>query len=165
MSDFLKILAPSLGTAFDGPLKGIAATFLENKLNEDVSTVLDAINNETVSVPQIENIKSAEVEFLDFCKTNKINVGTIGAKPEAIDAAFDSRSWVQSTLAILITIGYLGILTGAMLGGLQLADNQALLILVGALSTGFGTVLNFFMGSSHGSSQKTALLAKADALK
>jgi len=165
MSNFLKVLAPSIGEAFEGPLKGIAVTFLEKRLDVEVSTVLDALNNETISVDQVENIKSAEIEFLEFCKTNKINVETIGKKTEASNVAFESRSWVQSTLAILITIGYLGVLTGAMFGGLQLADNQALLILVGALSTGFGTVLNFFMGSSHGSSQKTALLAKADALK
>jgi len=165
MSSFLRTLAPSLGAAFEGPLKGITVTFLRNRSIADVDKLIEALNDGSITASDVENIKSAEVDFLEFCKLNKIDIASISTKDNSSTTFVDSRSWVQSTLAILITIGYLGILIGSMLGGLQLADNQALLILIGALSTGFGTVLNFFMGSSHGSSQKTALLAKADALK
>jgi hypothetical protein len=71
-----------------------------------------------------------------------------------------TRSYIPGTLAVVITIGYLGILVGMMLGTLKVNDNQALLILVGALATGFGTVLNFFLGSSAGSQKKDDALAK-----
>jgi hypothetical protein len=39
------------------------------------------------------------------------------------------------------------------------------MILIGALSAGFGTVLNFFLGSSHGSQTKDVMLANSTLVK
>jgi hypothetical protein len=46
-----------------------------------------------------------------------------------------------------------------MMGGwLKPSENQALLILLGALSAAFGAVINFFYGSSAGSQAKDATI-------
>jgi hypothetical protein len=51
-----------------------------------------------------------------------------------------------------------------MLGKLKTSDSQALLLLLGSLSTSFGMVISFYFGSSAGSERKTELLAQAPAI-
>lgn len=168
--EWLKTLAPLLGSALGGPLGGAAAAFLADKLGIDsktVTAVTDVLNSGKMTPEQISAIKLAELEFQKFLESNKIDLAKLEIQNTqgARDMQISTKSWVPSALAIIITVGYLGILIGLMLGILKVADNQVLLILIGALATGFGTVLNFFLGSSHGSSQKTALLARAEPLK
>ena len=162
--DFLKTLAPLIGTALGGPFGGIAAGFIAEKLGlegKTIDAVTKALSDGNMTAEQVSGIRLAEIDFAKFVEANQITreqlavQNTEGAR--AMQVA--TRSWVPAALAIIITVGYLGILLGMMLGKLTVSDNQALLILIGALASGFGTVLNFFLGSSHGSSQKTAFLA------
>jgi membrane protein DedA with SNARE-associated domain len=48
-----------------------------------------------------------------------------------------------------------------MLGYLKAAEQQPLLILLGALAAAFGAVMNFYFGSSQGSKDKNDLLANS----
>jgi membrane protein DedA with SNARE-associated domain len=51
----------------------------------------------------------------------------------------------------------LGLLTGRMTGYLKAEDNQALLLMLGALGVAFGQVINFWLGSTDGSQAKDVL--------
>lgn len=168
--DWLKTVAPMIGTALGGPLGGAAASFLADKLGLKESTVqavTEALTSGQLSAEQITAVKIAEIEFQKFLESNKIDLAKISAQNTqgARDMQIAVRSIIPGTLAIVITLGYLGILIGMMLGTLKVTDNQALLILVGALATGFGTVLNFFLGSSHSSQSKDAMLANSSPIK
>lgn len=71
-----------------------------------------------------------------------------------------TRSAAPAILAVVITVGFF-VVVGLMLSGVfKPSDNQSLLILLGALSAGFGQVLNFYFGSSHGSQQKSEQMAR-----
>jgi hypothetical protein len=73
----------------------------------------------------------------------------------------ETRSRIPGVLAILITAGFFGILVGMMTGSLKASGNsEALLIMLGALGAAWGAVVNFYYGSSRGSDEKTAMLAK-----
>lgn len=72
-----------------------------------------------------------------------------------------TRSPVPAVLAVLITLGFFGILVGMLAGWLKSSDNQALLIMLGALGAAWGAVVNYFFGSSADSGRKTELLAQA----
>ena len=76
-----------------------------------------------------------------------------------------TRSNVPALLAVLITVGFFGILVGMLLGVLSASDNQALMIMLGALGAAWGAVVNYFFGSSADSGRKTELLAQAPAVK
>lgn len=76
-----------------------------------------------------------------------------------------TRSYTPDILAILIVTGFFSILTAMLMGKLKLDDNQSLLILLGALSAGFGSVLNYFFGSSNGSQAKDRLLLNSTQIK
>jgi gas vesicle protein len=163
--DWLKQLAPMLGTALGGPLGGAAASFIADKLgieNKTIEAVSEVLNSGKMTPEQVSALKLAEIEFEKFCKTNQLDLEKLSVQNTqgARDMQVATRSYIPGTLAVVITIGYLGILVGMMLGTLKVNDNQALLILVGALATGFGTVLNFFLGSSAGSQKKDDALAK-----
>jgi hypothetical protein len=71
------------------------------------------------------------------------------------------RSKMPAIISVIITVGYFSILIGMMTGGLVLADSQALLLMLGGLSTGFGIVTSYWFGSTSGSQSKNDLLAKA----
>jgi len=71
------------------------------------------------------------------------------------------RSKMPAILSVIVMVGYFSILMGMMTGGLILADSQALLLMLGGLSTGFGIVLSFWFGSTSSSQNKNDLLAKA----
>jgi hypothetical protein len=72
-----------------------------------------------------------------------------------------TKSRIPAVLAILITIGFFGVLGGMLSGQLQASgNNEALLILLGALGAAWGAVVNFYFGSSAGSAAKNEMLAK-----
>lgn len=76
-----------------------------------------------------------------------------------------NKSWVPAALSVLITLGFLGLLTGMMTGWLHADDNQAMLIMLGALGVAFGQVMNFWLGSTSESGRKTELIANSTPVK
>ena len=168
--DWLKTLAPLLGTALGGPLGGAAAAFIADKLGLDsktVESVSEVLNGSKMSPDQISALKLAEIDFQKFLEQNKIDLAKLDADntKSARDMQIATRSRTPDVLAGIITVGFFGILITMMLGWLKVSDQQALLLLLGALSAAFGAVINFFFGSSHGSQAKDRLLANSTPIK
>ena len=166
--EWLKTLAPLLGTALAGPLGGAAAGFIADRLGVKESTVeavTDVLNSGKMTAEQIASLKQAEIEFQKFLEGNKIRLEEIhaGDRTSARDMQMATGSWVPGVLALVIVCGFFGILVAMMLDILEVSDQQALLILLGALSAGFGAVLNFYFGSSHGSQAKNLTIDKLSA--
>lgn len=162
--DFLKTLVPMLGAALGGPFGGIAAGFIAEKLGlegKTVDAVTKALGDNKMTAEQVSAIRLAEIDFTKFLAQNEITKdqlevqNTEGAR--AMQMAVKSST--PDILAVIIVTGFFGILVAMMMGVLTVSDQQALLILLGSLSAGFGAVLNFFFGSSRGSQNKDVLLA------
>jgi len=80
--DWLKTLAPALGTALAGPLGGAAAAFLADKLgieSKTVEAVSEVLNSGKMTPEQISSIKLAEIDFQKFLESNKIKLEEIAA--------------------------------------------------------------------------------------
>lgn len=170
MKDFMKSIAPSLATALLGPLGGIAASFIADKIGVDektVEAVTTAISGQKLTPDQLAGIKQAEIEFQKFCKQNEIDLEKLNVEniKDARAMQVATRSWVPSALSLIVVVGYFGILIGLMFGVLKVTDNQSLLILVGALATAFGGILNFWFGSTNGSQTKTNIIAQSSPVK
>lgn len=168
--DFLKSLAPMLGAALGGPFGGIAAGFIAEKLGLDgktVDSVTKALGDGKMTAEQVSAIRLAEIDFSKFMAQNEISKEQLSVQntdsARAMQIAVKSRT--PDILAVIIVSGFFGILVAMMMGLLTVSDQQALLILLGSLSAGFGAVLNFFFGSSRGSHNKDVLLAQAPAPK
>ena len=67
------------------------------------------------------------------------------------------QGWIKISLSIVITIGFFAVMFYLITTGKY---EQAVNLLIGALIAGFTTIINYHYGSSKGSADKTALLAK-----
>lgn len=163
--DWLKTIAPFLGTALGGPLGGAAASFLADKLGIEgrtIEAVTDVLNSGKMSSDQVAALKVAEIEFQKFLKQNNIDLEAIhaGDRDSARRREAAVRDWVPGVLAVGITVGFFGILGWLMGNGVPPSGGDALLVMLGALGSGFTGVLAYYFGSSAGSASKSSDIAR-----
>lgn len=163
--DWLKALAPLLGTALGGPLGGAAASFIADKLGiqeKTIEAVSEVLNSGKMSADQIASLKLAEIEFRKFLETNKIELAKLDVEDRSSARAREVavKDWIPGTLAILITGGFFGVLTYMLQYGAPAHGGDALLVMLGSLGTGFASVLAYYFGSSSGSNQKNAIIER-----
>lgn len=163
--DWLKTIAPMLGTALAGPLGGAAAAFLADKLGvqeKTVEAVSEVLNSGRMTPDQITAVKLAEIDFQKFLKDNAIKIEEVHAsdRADARRMASATQSPVPAILSMLVTCGYFGVLVGMMTDVLNVADSQALLIMLGSLGTAWGMVMAFWFGTTKSSSEKNQIIAQ-----
>lgn len=164
--DWLKTIAPVIGTALGGPLGGAAASFLADKLGIESNTieaVSEVLNSGRMTPEQITSVKMAEIEFEKFLKENAIRIEEVhaGDRADARKMASATQSPIPAALSLMVTLGYFGILIGMMTDVLNVADSQALLIMLGSLGTAWGMVMAFWFGTTKSSSEKNEIIARA----
>lgn len=168
--EWLKQLAPLLGTALGGPLGGIAASFVASKLGVQESTVAavtEALQSGSLTPEQLSSLKQAELEFKKFLESNKIKLEEINAadRASARSMLVATGSFVPSALTFIVTFGYFTVLIGMMLKLFEVADSQVMLIMLGQLGTAWGVCIAFWMGTTKNSADKTTLLANSTPAK
>jgi hypothetical protein len=160
--EWLKTLAPMVGTALAGPLGGAAASFLADRLGvseKTVAAVTEVLNSGKLSPDQIASLKAAEIDFQKFLEANKIKLEELDAadRKSARDMQIATGSWVPGVLAMLVTFGFFGIL-GWMLYSPDYRPTEPLLVMLGSLGTAWTMIVGFYFGSSAGSRAKTDLI-------
>lgn len=164
--DWIKSVAPLIGTALGGPLGGAAASFIASKLGIQESTVKavsEVLNDGKLNPDQLVAIKQAELDFQKFLEQNKINLEQVHAADRASARSMlqSTKSMIPAVLTVGITIGYFGVLVGMMTGTFKVTDSQVMLIMLGQLGTAWGVTIAFWFGTTKGSSDKTDLLANS----
>jgi hypothetical protein len=164
--DWLKSVVPTIATALGGPLAGVAATFVADKLglgDKTVEAVQAAISG--ASPDQLIQMKQIDADLQKYFASLDIQIDQIdaGDRASARDREIKTGdSLTPRILAAVVVIGFFGTLWFLFLYGVSAEKaGSAVLILVGVLGSGFGQVLNYFFGSTKGSADKTALIAKA----
>lgn len=164
----VRTVAPWIGTALGGPLGGMAVEAAANALgisDKTTDAVKQALGGATPE--QMLALKKADQDFalqmqaLGFKQITDLEAIAAGDRKSARDMQVTTRSPIPAVLSVLVTLGYFGVLVGMMTGTLKTADSQALLLMLGSLSTGWGVVMAFWFGTTAGSSRKTELLAQA----
>lgn len=163
--EWLKTLAPLLGTALGGPLGGAAASFIADKLGikeGTIEAVSEVLNSGKMSADQIASLKLAEIEFQKFLEANKIELAKLDVEDRASARAREVavKDWIPGLLAILLTAGFFGVLIYMLQFGTPVSGRDALLVMLGSLGTGFANVLAYYFGSSSGSSAKNAIIER-----
>lgn len=164
----IKTVAPWIGTALGGPLGGMAVEAAANALGVSDKTA-DAVKAALggASPEQMLALKKADQEFslqmqaLGFKQITDLEAIAAGDRKSARDMQMALRSRVPAWLSFLVTVGYFGILIGMMTKTLVVSDSQALLIMLGSLSTAWGMVMAFWFGTTADSGRKTDMLAKS----
>jgi hypothetical protein len=160
-------LAPTIATALGGPLAGVAVKTLSNALfgHEDGTEEQISEAMASASPEQLAAIKKIDADFKVQMKSLDIDLERIAAgdRDSARQMQRETKDWVPKILAIVITLGFFGILVWMLLNGMPQTGTEALLMMLGALGTAWTGVINFYYGSSAGSKAKTdAMTAKGD---
>jgi hypothetical protein len=157
-------VAPTIATALGGPLAGVAVKTLSNVLlgheggsEDDVKAAMAS-----ASPDQLAALKKIDADFKVQMRELDIDLERIAAgdRDSARKMQSETRDWVPKLLAIVITLGFFGILVWMLINGMPTTGTEALLMMLGALGTAWTGVVNFYYGSSAGSKAKTDAMAK-----
>jgi hypothetical protein len=164
--EWLKQIAPTIATAFGGPLAGMAVTAISKALGVEPEKVEEVISSNKLTSEQIAQIKLAEIELEKQARELGLNFEKLAVddRKSARDMQAATRSLVPPLLATAVTVGFFGIL-GMMLTGRVDASNPALMMMLGSLGTAWTGIIAYYFGSSAGSQAKTEMLSKAPAIK
>lgn len=164
----VKTIAPWIGTALGGPLGGMAVEAAANALglsDKTADAVKTAISGATPE--QMLALKKADQDFalqmhaLGFKQITDLESIAAGDRKDARGMQVAKPSPVPAVLSSLVTAGYFGILIGIMRGWLRIDDSQALLLMLGSLTTAWGAVMAFWFGTTRDSARKTEIIAKS----
>ena len=156
--EWLKSIAPTIASALGGPLAGLAVEAISKAVGIDPKDVQTTIDSGKLTSEQIGQIKLAEIEMaaraqelgLDFEKLS------VQDRSSARDMQSATKSMIPSILAMLVTMGFFGILVGLMTE--QFKTSDALMMMLGSLGTAWTGIIAFYFGSSAGSQAKDQLL-------
>lgn len=162
--DWLKSLAPLLGTALGGPLGGAAASFIADKLGiegKTIEAVTEVLSSGKLTPDQLAQVKLAEIDFKKFLETNKIDLFKLEVedRSNARNMQIALKSPMPATLTVMITFGFFGVL-GWMLYDESVVNSPPLLIMLGSLGTAWTGCCAYWFGTTKGSADKNALLAQ-----
>ena len=158
---FLAQLAPTVASAMAGPLGGMAVEILATKLGVPPEQAQKALESGKLTSDQVAAIQQAEIELkakaqemgLDFEKLSNDD------RKSARDMQINTHSWIPPVMAIIVTIGFFGILFALMSGKVTKGDE--VMIMLGSLGTAWTGIISFYFGSSASSQKKDDLLHKS----
>jgi diacylglycerol kinase family enzyme len=154
-TSWISSILPTIASLLGGPLGGAAVEAAGRALGLSDATadkVQRALTSGQLSADQMAALQAADLQL----KTRMAELGIDAEKVAQADRESarsmqkTTGSWVPSALACVVTVGYFGILLGLMTGDLKLWDNSAMTLLLGALTSAWGSIVAFFYGASHG---------------
>ena len=162
---WIEQLAPTIASCLGGPLAGMAVEAISKAIGVDPSAVQDTINSGKLTAEQIASIQQAEIALK--AKAQEMNLDfeqlAVQDRKSARDMQVTTKSWIPPLLAIIITLGFFGILAGMMTG--RVTSSEALMIMLGSLGTAWTGIIAFYFGSSASSQNKDALLHQSTPTK
>jgi len=163
--DWLKMIAPTLATAIGGPFGTMAYGLAAKVMAITPEEAQRTIESGKLTAEQIASVQLAEIEIKAKAQELGLDFAKVAAddRKSARDMQTTTRSMLPPILAILVTLGFFGILIGMMTKTFVTSD--ALLLMLGSLGTAWTGIIAFYFGSSAGSQAKNELLSKAPAVK
>ena len=169
-SGLIKTVAPWLGTAIAGPLGGMAVGAIADALGASAQTtdsIKAALSGATPE--QMLALKNADLTFQ--AKMVELGYANVEKMAELNDADRDSarkremvvKDITPKLLALVVTLGFFGVLAYMMVLSVPAASRDVLNIMLGSLGTAWISIISYYFGSSSGSDRKTELLSAAPA--
>lgn len=164
MNEILTGLAPTLASAILGPLGGVAVSALGKIFGIDDATtsqVAKVFQDGKLTPEQLSKIKELELQYQNDEKERGFRYAELEYKDtdSARQMQIATLSHIPPVLAILVTVGFFGILGFMILNGAY-KPTEPLLVMLGSLGTAWTMIIGFYFGSSHGSQRKDNLLAQ-----
>ena len=169
---FLQKALPWIGAAATGNvpmLVGLAAKTVGDAIGAPVEAKPDAIANAIAGATpeqlaaarkadQDFALKMQELGFKEITDLEQIAANDRANARQREVAAHDS--WTPRLLAVVVTVGFFWILGYMLIKGKPPgAYGDALMLLLGALGTSWGAIIQYYFGSSAGSQAKDRIIA------
>jgi hypothetical protein len=162
----LATVAPMLGTALGGPLGGLAAKAIADKVLGKPDATEDEIAAAVASgdPKTLLALKEAEQSFLTTMRELGIKEEQLHAEDRASARQREVQTGDSATprvLAAVAVIGFFGVLGGVLWQGLpDGSGGNVLMLLIGTLTAVVMAVFNYYFGSSSGSKAKDSAMLK-----
>lgn len=159
--------APVLGAVLTGPAGAIAASagaLAASFLGEEPEpeNLMRALENPEAMIRLRELEDRHRARLLEWqARQLELEVeNTKSARNREVELAKagSAAAWITGIVALVVIVGFFGMLHQVLAKDLI---NEPALILLGSLGTAFGAVVNYYLGSSLGSTRKTNFLEKA----
>jgi len=164
----ISTVAPWLGSAIAGPLGGMAveaaanALGLTEKTTDALKTAISgATPEQMLALKQADQQFALQMQALGFKQVSDLEAIAAGDRKSARDMQMVTKSLAPAILSYTVTAGYFGTLIGIMVGWLKVSDSQALLLMLGSLTTAWGVVMAFWFGTTSSSAEKTRIIAQS----
>jgi len=155
-------VAPTLATLLGGPLAGLAVkTISQAVLGKDDGTEAELTGALTSASPEtLAKIKEADVALKIQLSQAGVSLEEIAGKDRASARAreIETRDPTVRVLAYMFVVIYFVVIWAVWKFPIDPNVNDLLMILLGILTAALTQILNYYFGSSSGSSAKTAVL-------
>lgn len=173
MSDFdwqslLKTVAPWIGTAVAGPFGGMALTAAASALGipeptqDKLKAALSGMTAEqSLALKQADQSFEAHMAEMGYKSLADLESIAAADRDSARKMQIGTPSWVPAALSVFVTCGYFIVLIGMMTKSLVISDSQVALMMLGSLTTAWGSVLAYWFGTTRESNRKSDMLAQS----
>lgn len=164
--------APLLGTLLGGPAGAAVGGLIASALGTtgDAADVAQALASPEAAAKlrQIEVDRQVHLQELAV----QAEASRLAAETDALRIAAADRDSARGrevkaadtitprTLALLVTLGFFGVLGWLLVDGKPAQGGDALLVMLGSLGTAWTAIVSYYFGSSAGSARKDELMAK-----
>ena len=158
---WLEQLAPTIASAVGGPLVGLAYEAVAKALGTTPDDAQKMLATGKLTSDQLASIQQAEIALKAQAQSMNLDFArlTNDDRKSARDLQSTTRSIIPPALALLVTIGFFGILVGMMTESFK--TSEALMLMLGSLGTAWTGIISFYFGSSAGSQAKDSLIHKS----
>jgi hypothetical protein len=157
--------APILGTLLGGPAGGAVGGLIASALGtgNDPAEVQAALANPDAAIKlrEVEARRQVELEALavDMAKA-ELAASTADRASAREREVKTGDTLTPRTLAMLVTVGFFGVLAWLLSYGKPDTGGDALLVMLGALGGAWASIISYYFGSSAGSAAKTEILKR-----
>ncbi|WOF75328.1 hypothetical protein QMT40_002999 [Parvibaculaceae bacterium PLY_AMNH_Bact1] len=160
----LGTVAPTIATAFGGPLAGMAARAVtgallgEERASDKIDEAMLAIQG--ASAEDLHKLKAEENRFAEKMRELEIDVERIhaGDRDSARKRQMQTKDKMPGYIASAALVGFFSILGALIFVDLPSASTAPLQVMLGVLGGLVGQIANYYFGSSASSSRKNEIM-------
>jgi hypothetical protein len=132
----------------------------KGKTEEEYVSLIKADPDAFVKLREVELTHKVELQKLALQQEQMYVDDVKSARTREVDVvkATKEKDWFLYGLASLVVVGFFSVLVVLMFVQLPKDSTGTVQLLFGALSMGFGGILQYFFGSSKGSADKTLMM-------